>query len=192
MKRLGQTAFLLGALCVIPVLLFGCGGGASGPETASPGVHSQFLVPTEHPPSNPKPYSFPSSVNLTAKGDLPVGLLSTETFDATTVDPATVKIAVYQLVPPGAVKVRISQWAYATKSGAENVPLDDTNPVLDNLMDMVFHFNRQDLLPLTRDPDATCYTVMEGKTSTGKKFHSEGDIRIVKWPAPVPPAPPAP
>ena len=40
-----------------------------------------------------KPGSFPNAINLGSKGLTPVAILSTATFDATTVDPATVKLA---------------------------------------------------------------------------------------------------
>jgi hypothetical protein len=40
-----------------------------------------------------KPGSYPNAINLGAYGSVPVAILSTEDFDATTVDPATVQLA---------------------------------------------------------------------------------------------------
>jgi len=44
-----------------------------------------------------KPGSFPNSVNFKNKGVLPVAILTTDTFDATTVDPETVIFDIFQI-----------------------------------------------------------------------------------------------
>ena len=40
-----------------------------------------------------KPGTFPNSINLGSNGVVPVAILSTDTFDATTVDPRSVTLA---------------------------------------------------------------------------------------------------
>ena len=44
-----------------------------------------------------KPGSFPNSVNFKSKGVLPVAILTTDTFDATTVDPETVIFDIFEI-----------------------------------------------------------------------------------------------
>jgi hypothetical protein len=67
-----------------------------------------------------KPWSCPNAVNLRSRGVVPVAVLSTSTFDATTVNPSTVTFG------PGA--------ASPTTGGH----IEDVN--LDGLLDIVFHF----------------------------------------------------
>lgn len=71
-----------------------------------------------------KPWSCPNSINLKSRGVVPVAILSTSSFDATTVDPATVTFG------PGA--------ASPTTGGH----IEDVN--LDGVLDIVFQFNVQD------------------------------------------------
>lgn len=71
-----------------------------------------------------KPWSCPNAVNLKSRGVVPVAILSTSTFDATTVNPSTVTFG------PGA--------ASPTTGGH----IEDVN--LDGLLDIVFQFNVQD------------------------------------------------
>jgi len=69
-----------------------------------------------------KPGSDPNSINLKSKGMVPVAVLTTKEFDANTINPSTVVFA-------GAQPVRCT---------LEDVDGDDD-------MDMLFHFNTQDL-----------------------------------------------
>lgn len=70
-----------------------------------------------------KPYSCPNSINTKSRGNIPVGVISSEDFDATTLAPSTVMFA-------GAAPLPIGQSP------------EDING--DGLMDMVFHFAVQD------------------------------------------------
>jgi hypothetical protein len=87
-----------------------------------------------------KPGSDPNSINLKSKGVLPVAVLTTEDFDASTTDPGTVEFA-------GASPLR---WA-----------LEDVDN--DGDMDMLFHFKTQDLDLDTNSTQAT----LTGATSNG-------------------------
>ena len=84
-----------------------------------------------------KPGSDPNSINLKSKGVVPVAVLTTDNFDANTVDPETVEFA-------GAEPVR---------STLEDVDSDGD-------LDMLFHFKTQEL---NLDEDSTEAT-LTGKT----------------------------
>ena len=100
-----------------------------------------------------KPGSDPNSINLKSKGVVPVAVLSDVTFDATTIDPVTVKFA-------GASPLR---WA-----------IEDVDH--DGDMDMIFHFKTQELLDL--DEDSTEAT-LSGETLDGIAFSPSDAVRIV-------------
>ena len=87
-----------------------------------------------------KPGSDPNSINLKSKGVVPVAVLTTGDFDASTTDPGTVTFA-------GASPLR---WA-----------LEDVDN--DGDMDMLFHFKTQDLGLDTNSTQAT----LTGATSNG-------------------------
>ena len=87
-----------------------------------------------------KPGSDPNSINLKSKGVVPVAVLTTEDFDASTVDPETVFFV-------GASPLR---WA-----------LEDVDN--DGDMDMLFHFKTQELVLDDNSTEAT----LTGATSSG-------------------------
>jgi len=78
-----------------------------------------------------KPGSYPNSINLKSKGVVPVAVLSTGDFDASTVDPNTVKFA----------DASPAKWSLEDVSG-------------DGRLDLVLHFKTQDL-SLTGATEAT-------------------------------------
>jgi N-acetylneuraminic acid mutarotase len=102
-----------------------------------------------------KPGSFPNSINLKSKGNVPVAILSSSTFDATTVDQSTVIFA-----------------------GASPLPIgkspEDVND--DGLLDIVLHFRTQDLNLQPSDTEA----YLSGNTFTGQEFGGSDSVRIVK------------
>ncbi len=102
-----------------------------------------------------KPGSFPNSINLRSKGNVPVAILSSSTFDATTIDRDTVVFA-----------------------GASPLPIGQTPQDVngDGLMDVVLHFKTQDLNLQLGDTEA-CLT---GKTLSGQEFEGCDSVRIVK------------
>ena len=89
-----------------------------------------------------KPGSCPNSINLKSKGLIPVAILSSPAFDATTIDPDTVLFA-------GASPVR---WTIEDVDG-------------DGDMDLLFHFKTQEL-DLDEDSiEATLTGLTYGKNS---------------------------
>ena len=102
-----------------------------------------------------KPGSFPNSINLKSKGNVPVAILSSPTFDATTVDRGTVVFA-------GAPALSIG--------GSP----EDVNG--DGLLDLVLHFSTQSLNLKSGDTEA-CLT---GKTLSGQEFEGCDSVKIVK------------
>jgi hypothetical protein len=89
-----------------------------------------------------KPGSDPNSINLKSKGVVPVAVLTTDDFDASSVDPTTVLFA-------GAQPVR---WTL------EDVDGDDD-------LDLLFHFKTQELNLSEDSTEATLTGATYGETS---------------------------
>lgn len=110
-----------------------------------------------------KPGSSPSSINPSSRGKIPVAILTTDardnqgTFDATTVDPTTVRLG-----PTGAEATRYS--------------LEDVDG--DGDVDLVLHFNVQDTGIQCGDGSVT----LTGETFDGQKIQGNGAIRTVGCP----------
>jgi hypothetical protein len=111
-----------------------------------------YIISEEEISIDIKPGSYPNSINLGSKGVVPVAVLTTEDFDAETVDPATVEFA-------GASPLR---WAY------EDV--DD-----DGDLDIVFHFKTQEMDLDENSTEAT----LTGQTDSGDDISGTDDVRIV-------------
>jgi len=106
-------------------------------------------------PIDIKPGSDPNSINLKSKGVVPVAVLTTDLFDAATVDPETVELE----------GVAALKWA-----------MDDVDG--DGDLDLVFHFSTQELaVPL--DANSTEAT-LSGETYDGQTFSGTDSVRIVK------------
>ena len=99
-----------------------------------------------------KPGSDPNSINLKSKGVVPVAVLTTEDFDASTVDPSTVEFA-------GASPVR---WT-----------MEDVDD--DGDLDLLFHFKTQEL-NLTEDRTEATLT---GMTYDGQPVEGTDTVNIV-------------
>jgi len=99
-----------------------------------------------------KPGSYPNSINLGSKGVVPVAVLGSETFDASTVDPSTVEFA-------NAHPVR---WT-----------MEDVNN--DGYMDMLFFFNTRDLSLIGGSTEAT----LIGATVGGQSIQGTDTVNIV-------------
>ena len=99
-----------------------------------------------------KPGSYPNSMNLGSRGVVPVAVLTTEGFDATTVDPVTVLFA-------GAAPLR---WA------REDVDYDGD-------LDLVFHFKTRELNLDLESTEAT----LTGLTFDGIPFEGTDTVNIV-------------
>jgi len=100
-----------------------------------------------------KPGSDPNSINLKSKGVVPVAVLTTDEFDASSVDPSTVEFA-------GATPVR---WVMCDVDG-------------DSDKDMLFHFKTQELVDL--DENSTEAT-LTGATNLGLPIEGTDVVNIV-------------
>ncbi len=103
-----------------------------------------------------KPGSFPNSINPRSHGVIPVGILTTDTFDATTVDPATVRFGA---------------------TGGEAVPdhsaLEDVDG--DGNLDMILHFRTQ----ATGIGCGNTSASLTGQTTGGELIEGSDSIRTV-------------
>lgn len=107
-----------------------------------------------------KPGSYPNSINLKSKGNVPVAIFSTNEFDATTIDPSTITLA----EAPVIIK----------KNGKLMASFEDVNG--DGLQDMVVHIDTTALQLSLGDTEA----VLDGETFNGKKIRGVDTVRIVK------------
>jgi hypothetical protein len=106
-----------------------------------------------------KPGSFPNGINLGSQGVVPVAILSTESFDASSVDPASITLA------GAAVRLK--------GKGTPMASLEDVNA--DGRMDLVVQVNTGDLQLLDTDTTA----VLEGKTLEGAYIRGADSVRTV-------------
>lgn len=112
------------------------------------------LTPITTVDTDIKPGSDPNSINLKSKGLIPVAILTTESFDATTVDPPTVEFG-----PNGEAPLR---WA------VEDV--DD-----DGDLDLILHFKTQATGIAAGDTEAT----LTGALIGGAPFTGTDSVRTV-------------
>jgi hypothetical protein len=100
-----------------------------------------------------KPGSYPNSINLGSKGMVPVAVLTTDDFDASTVDPVTVRFG-------GATPVR---WTMEDVDG-------------DGDTDLLFHFKTQELVDLNEESTEATLT---GYTHDGEFIWGTDTVNIV-------------
>ncbi|MBI4590387.1 MAG: LamG domain-containing protein [Candidatus Rokubacteria bacterium] len=101
-----------------------------------------------------KPGSFPNSINPRSRGVIPLAILTTDSFDATTVDSTTVLFG-----PTGAE-------AAPVRSALEDVDLDGDT-------DMILHFNTQDTRIQCGDTSAS----LTGQTISGQALEGADSIK---------------
>ncbi len=108
-----------------------------------------------------KPGSYPNAINLGSHGLIPVAILSSADFDATTVDPETVELA------GSGVAVRGKSNKYMAHD-------EDVNG--DGLVDLVVQVATENL-----DPESfqDGYAILTGKTYDGVPIEGEDEITIV-------------
>lgn len=135
-------------------LTFDCHAGATVTLTA-PGVGPQ---PVD---IDIKPGNYPNAINLGSNGVIPVAILSSDTFDATTVDPKTVFLA------GAGVAVRGKGNKYLASQ-------EDVNG--DGLTDLVVKIETENLDPGTFQNGTATLT---GETSDGIEFTGSDSITIV-------------
>ncbi|HUU16622.1 MAG TPA: hypothetical protein VMW72_05690 [Sedimentisphaerales bacterium] len=108
-----------------------------------------------------KPGSYPNAINLGSQGLIPVAILSSPEFDATSVDPDTVELAGSSVSMRG-------------KSNKYMAHEEDVNG--DNLLDLVVQVATENL-----DPDSfqDGYAILTGKTYGGEAIEGWDEITIV-------------
>ncbi len=135
------------------------------PELVPPDVLSEAADQTNDPviPAviDIKPGSYPNELNLSSHGLIPVAILTTEYFDATTVDPDTVVLA------GSGVAVR----GKGSKLMAHE---EDVNG--DSLLDLIVQLETENL-----DPESfqDGYAVLTGQTYNGVPIEGQDEITIV-------------
>jgi hypothetical protein len=103
-----------------------------------------------------KPGTFPNSINPRGKGVIPVAILTTDTFDATTIDPTTVRFG-----PNG------------TEAAPVQSALEDVDG--DGDTDMILHFKTQDTGIVCGDTSAS----LTGETFGGQAIEGSDSIKTV-------------
>ena len=106
-----------------------------------------------------KPGEYPNTINLGSNGVVPVAILSSESFDATQVDPLTVTLAGAHVALRG--------------KGTPMVAIKDVNS--DGLLDLVVHVETE---ALELSPDDT-EAVLLGQTFGGLYITGTDSVRIV-------------
>jgi hypothetical protein len=107
-----------------------------------------------------KPGSFPNSINLFSEGTVPIAILSSQTFDARTVDPTTVTLA------SAAVRLR--------GNGTPQASQQDVNG--DGLTDLVVHVITNQLELTLGDAQAE----LRGRTFSGQSIRGTDSVRVVR------------
>jgi hypothetical protein len=106
-----------------------------------------------------KPGAFPNTINLGSNGNVPVAILSSASFDATTVEPLTVKLAGASVALKG--------------NGTPVTSVQDVNG--DGLMDLVVHVETEALELSETDTQAN----LVAYTSSGLGVTGSDSVRIV-------------
>ncbi len=106
-----------------------------------------------------KPGSSPNSINLGSNGVVPVAILSSPMFDATTVDPLTVTLASSPIVLRG--------------NGTPSASAEDVNG--DGLLDLVVQVQTEALQLTTTSTSAA----LQGRTYLGQAIAGNDDVNVV-------------
>jgi hypothetical protein len=109
-----------------------------------------------------KPGAYPNTVNLGSNGKVPVAILSSSTFDATTVDPESVTLADAGVIKK--IKGKGTKYMAST---------EDVNE--DGLPDLVVHVETQSFLLTQGDEAAT----LKGQTFAGVNIEGVDTIRVI-------------
>jgi len=131
------------------------GGAGVSPLTFDDGTFT-ILSPIQEVEIDIKPGSDPNSINLKSNGLIPVAILTTPDFDATTIDASTVTFG-----PDAATMAH------------KHAHFEDIND--DGEIDMVLHFRTQDTGISTGDTEAC----LEGTTLDGTPIHGCDLVRTV-------------
>lgn len=108
-----------------------------------------------------KPGSFPNTIQLKSAGVVPVAILSSGMFDATTINPDTVRLAGASVKMVG-------------KSGKSLAHAEDVNG--DGLLDLMCDVLTEEILLEPGDSIA----VLEASTSDGRKIRGEDSVKVIE------------
>jgi hypothetical protein len=108
-----------------------------------------------------KPGAFPNTINLGSNGTVPVAILSTATFNATTVDPATVTLAEASVALKG-------------KGTSSTSSFQDVNG--DGRPDLLIHIETEALQLSNTDTIA----ILKGQTFSGQPIIGSDFIRVIQ------------
>lgn len=124
---------------------------------------SPFIIVEEEPvlpvSIDIKPGSYPNSINLGSNGVVPVAIFGAADFDATQIDPTTVRLA------DAAVKVR--------GNGTSMAHFEDVNG--DGRLDLVVQVSTQGLQLTASDTQA----VLTAETADGRRVRGSDTVRVV-------------
>ena len=123
-------------------------------ETSPGNVFTAGTIPVIEVTIDIKPGSFPNSINPNSTGVIPVAILTTDDFDAATVDAETVRFG-------------------PAEAAAVHYALEDVDN--DGDIDMILHFNTQDTGISPGDIEAT----LTGKTIDGTDIMGTDSVRTV-------------
>lgn len=137
---------------------------ASGPV----GFVDMWEAPlAETVPIDVKPGSDPAPINFTGRGALPVAILSTASFNAALVDPATLKFGDPLLIADGALPVEPIRWS-----------VEDVNA--DGLDDLTLKFSMRDLADRGVMDLATVEGYLAGQLFDGTHIAGRDAVLIIK------------
>lgn len=119
---------------------------------------------------NIKPGSDPNAVKAKAKGVLPIAILGSEDFDAMYVDDITIRLT----MEGSAMEIEPLRWAY------EDVSSDFAPYEGDGYLDMILHFDMEDVLALIGpDPEGVIELIIIGEDMGGLAFRGTDVILVV-------------
>jgi parallel beta-helix repeat protein len=129
----------------------------TGPNTAGCDSTSgavEFVPVSSEGSIDVMPGTFPNVINLLSRRKIPVAILTTASFDATTVNPSTIRFG------PTGMEAAPVQFA-----------LQDVDA--DGDLDMILHFNTQDM----RIPCRAKFVLLTGKTFAGQPITGADSVR---------------
>jgi hypothetical protein len=135
------------------------GGAATGPPPAFRGAFLARIADFTPITIDIKPGDTVNTINLGSKGNVPVAILSTATFDAATIDPASISLE------NAAVRLRGNGTVMAT--------LQDVNA--DGLPDLLVHIVTQALSLSESDTEAT----LTAMTFAGEPVRGSDLVRVI-------------
>jgi hypothetical protein len=102
----------------------------------------------------------PNTINLRARGALPVAILGSADFSVADIDVSTIRLAGAPVLVKG--------------NGQPMASVEDVNT--DGFLDLVVHIDREALALTPADTEA----VLEGTTHDGRRFRGKDTVRVLR------------